>query len=335
MKLDDLREVLDDHADDVRPPRLAPHVEIRARVRRRTQLRTVGAVAATVVAVAAAALVVPNLTTAGRQATPASTTSPSPLEPSTKRTPTPDPVNTTVFGVFPSHIDGAPLLRTFVVPRGTSTGSFTVDAPSAGVGYSVQCVVPGVASPRGTDVALRIRANGVPKVDVGCGTELSGTTYVTSKDRSAGGSKTIQLQLILAGKQISRPQARIAVGVYSGDYPTRTKNGFTVPEIKGSPPNAGTLHSFDTLTLTPGHRKLTVRVPASTEPIQISYTSSGAVAAGTVTLTVPGEDEPSTGGGGVGTVTVPAGPARTVSLAADDPQSRATGKLAIAVYLAK
>lgn len=298
--------------------------------------------AAAVVAVSAGALV-PNLVTGGRPAAPPASTVSTTAKPTPPLpTPTPnstanDPVEDAVFGSFPAQIDGAPLLRSFVVPSGKSTGSFTVSVPAAGVGYVVQCLVPDGSAYRASDVSLVIRENGEPNIVVGCESELGGTTYLTSEHEPAAGTARIGLQLTAKGKPFSSPSARIAVGVYSSDYPTRTKDGFTVPKVKRSAPNAGTLHSFDTLTLTPGRRELTVEVPASTKPIQITYLSSGAVADGTVTLTVPNAGQYMNTGGGTGTVTVPAGPARTVTLAPStgDKYPNVTGKLAIVVYLSK
>jgi hypothetical protein len=339
MKIDDLRTMLDEQADEAGTAGTPPHVAVRSRIRRRARVRAAGAVAAAVVAVAAGALVVPNLTDAGRPVSPAASTTPSPaiVGPSPSTSATPGRLDMTVFGVFPAKIDGSALLRTFAVTRGKTTGTFTVDVPPAGVGYAVQCVIPEGSGLRAEDVMLHIRENGEDNIAVSCDSDLRGMNYVTSENEPAAGPATITLELTAKGKPVSVSQARIAVGVYSSDHPKQTKNGFTVPVIKGSPPNEGTLHSFDTLMISAGHRKLSVRVPASTEPIQISYTASGAVSDGTVALVVPDGGEYSISGGGGGTVTVDPGPARTVSLsaAADQPHPNAAGKLAIAVYLTK
>ena len=326
MRIDDLRTLLDERADEVSAPDRAPHAEVGARIRRRARARMAGAVVAVVIAVVAAALVVPNLTSAGRPVTPAASTSPS-ASPTASVTPR----DRAGFGSFPGRVDGDRLLRSYIVARGDTSETFTVKAPASGLRYFLHCLVPaGSTTVPVNDLLFQVTENGTTVGLVGCGTDLS--TVPNSVGGVRSGTATIVIRLEDKGNLVADPLARLAVGVYERSGKTVTKAGITVPVVQGSPPDETTLRAFHTLTLTSNKRRLTARLPASTKPLRITYSASGDASVGVTHLAFDGTDLAAFQGAGMDTITVAAGPARDATITVDD--KRADGTLALIIYVA-
>ena len=99
------------------------------------------------------------------------------------------------------------------MPRGHSSGAFSLDVPSGGVGYSVQCLLPAGHADR-AHVMLTFSEDDEPSFDVSCDDDLSPGVFTPAQQKV--GLVRIGVAPTVNDRTVSIPGVQIAVGVYAG-----------------------------------------------------------------------------------------------------------------------